>query len=87
MMVFFKIWPEDHNFAGSGALTIWIANPPSAADMTLIDKKLCSGLACTNLILDGSGAAGGLGHDTIIMTAKQIFLRENQEPERDSRES
>jgi hypothetical protein len=37
-----------------GALTIWIANPPSAADMTQIDKKLCSGLACINLILERS---------------------------------
>jgi hypothetical protein len=27
-----------------GALTIWIANPPSAANMTQIDKKLCCGL-------------------------------------------
>jgi hypothetical protein len=37
-----------------GALTIWLANPPSAADMTRIDKKLCSGLAWVNLILEGS---------------------------------
>ncbi len=40
-----------------GALAIWIADQPSAADMTLIDKKICSGLACINFMLEGSGAA------------------------------
>jgi hypothetical protein len=40
-----------------GALIIWIANPPSAADMTRMDKEICYGPACINLILGGSGTA------------------------------
>jgi hypothetical protein len=60
-----------------GALIIWIANPPSATDMTRMDKnlKICSGPACINLILGGSGTAKeDLGHDAITMTAKQIVF-------------